>query len=113
MFSKLYFDTTAPETEFKRLLSIDVFFSIALHVILYTLFLYLVSFIFNIKFSSSTYYKFVISLIVLMSLGYPARLARVKSLQNTLSGYGFDPQAARHIAVSIINNSYFTWFFLG
>tara|TARA_B100000242_G_scaffold271756_1_gene224156 strand:+ start:459 stop:800 length:342 start_codon:yes stop_codon:yes gene_type:complete len=113
MFSKLYFDSTAPETEYSRLISFDVLLSIIVHVIFYTLFLFLFSFIFNIKFSKNTYMKFIIALIVLMTLGYPARLARVKSLQNTLVDYGFDTKAARHIAVSIINNGYFTWFFLG
>ena len=113
MFSKVFFDTTAPETSYSRLLSLDVAFSILTHIILYTAFLFLFGFIFNIRFSKSTYTKFVIALLVILVVGYPARLARVKSLQDTLMDYGFDKSSARHIAVSIINNGYFTWFFLG
>lgn len=112
MFSKLYFDSTAPETPYSRLASFDVLFSVLLHVIVYTMALFLFGFIFNIKFSTSTYMKFVIALFVLMTFGYPARLARVKSLTDTLVDYGFDQKSARHIAVSIMNNGYFTWYFL-
>jgi hypothetical protein len=48
-----------------------------------------------------------------MVVGYPARLMRVKCLRNTLMDYGFDEKTARHIAVSMMNNGYFTWFFMG
>ena len=31
---------------------------------------------------------------------------------DTLVDYGFDQKSARHIAVSIMHNGYFTWYFL-
>ena len=112
MFSKLYFEGTAPETPYSRLLSLDVVFSVLLHLVAYTMALFLFVFVFNIKFSMSTYMKFTIAALVLMILGYPARLARVKDLTDTLVDYGFDQKSARHIAVSIMHNGYFTWYFL-
>ena len=113
MFSKLFFETTAPESEYSRLLSLDVLFSILFHSVLYILFFHLVGYIFNIKFSKETCMKLFIAFIVIMVVGYPARLMRVKCLRNTLMGYGFDEKTARHIAVSMMNNGYFTWFFMG
>ena len=38
--------------------------------------------------------------------------ADVKDLTDTLVDYGFDQKSARHIAVSIMHNGYFTWYFL-
>ena len=113
MFSKLFFETTAPESEYSRLLSFDVLFSILFHSVLYILFLYLVGYIFNIKFSKATYKKLFIAIVLIMVVGYPARLMRVKCVRDTLMGYGFDEKTARHIAVSMMNNGYFTWFFMG
>ena len=109
----MFFETTAPESEYSRLLSLDVLFSILFHSVLYILFLYLVGYIFNIKFSKATYKKLFIAIVLIMVVGYPARLMRVKCLRDTLMGYGFDEKTARHIAVSMMNNGYFTWFFMG
>lgn len=109
----MFFETTAPESEYSRLLSFDVLFSILFHSVLYILFLHLVGYIFNIKFSKATYKKLFIAIVLIMVVGYPARLMRVKCLRDTLMGYGFDEKTARHIAVSMMNNGYFTWFFMG
>ena len=109
----MFFETTAPESEYSRLLSFDVLFSILFHSVLYILFLYLVGYIFNIKFSKATYKKLFIAIVLIMVVGYPARLMRVKCVRDTLMGYGFDEKTARHIAVSMMNNGYFTWFFMG
>src|SRR6056300_744047 len=100
MFSKLFFETTAPESEYSRLLSLDVVFSIVFHALVYMLVVHLVGYIFNIKISKETCVKLFIAFIVIMVVGYPARLMRVKCLRNTLMGYGFDEKTARHIAVS-------------
>lgn len=113
MFSKLFFETTAPESEYSRLLSLDVLFSIVFHALVYMLLVHLVGYIFNIKISNEICMKLFIAFIVIMVVGYPARLMRVKCLRNTLIDYGFDEKTARHIAVSIMYNGYFTWFFMG
>lgn len=113
MFSKLFFETTAPESEYSRLLSLDVLFSIVFHALVYMLVVHLVGYIFNIKISKEICIKIFIAFIVIMVIGYPARLMRVKCLRNTLMDYGFDEKTARQIAVSMMNNGYFTWFFMG
>lgn len=113
MFANLYFETTSPESSYKRLLEFDVLFSIILHAVLYTIALYIFGYIFGVKFSKGIYVKFFVTMLILMVLGYPARLARVKELKRTLMGYKLDEKTSRHIAVSILHNGYFTWFFLG
>ena len=113
MFANLYFETTSPESPYKRLLELDVLFSVIFHAVLYTIALYLFGYIFGIKFSKDIYVKFFVTMLILMVLGYPARLARVKELKRTLMGYELDEKTSRHIAVSILHNGYFRWFFLG
>ena len=51
MFANLYFETTSPESPYKRLLEFDVLFSIIFHAVLYTIALYVFGYIFGIKFS--------------------------------------------------------------
>ena len=113
MFSKLYFETTVPETPYKRLFSIDVIISIVFHVILYTIFLYLLSLIFNLKLSYDKYKIFILIVLVIIIFVYPIRLFRFKSLNKTLLDYGFDKKLARQVSVDIGNNAYYTWYFLG
>ena len=113
MFANLYFETTSPESSYKRLLEFDVIFSILLHAVLYTFALCIFGYVFNVKFSKKTYMKLFLILLLVITLGYPARLARVKDMKRTLIGYGLDEEVSRHIAVSVLHHGYFRWFFLG
>ena len=89
MFANLYFETTSPESPYKRLLEFDVIFSILLHAVFYTFALCIFGYVFNVKFSKKTYMKLFLILLLIMTIGYPARLARVKDMKRTLIGYGF------------------------
>ena len=46
MFANLYFETTSPESPYKRLLEFDVIFSILLHAVLYTFALCIFGYVF-------------------------------------------------------------------
>ena len=101
MFTKIYKETTDPNVGYSRLLSFDVILSIILHTIAYILIICVIAYIFNIKLKKKIYHRIVIFLIVVMTIGYPFRLMRVKSLVKN----GLSP--------NIINNGYFTWYFIG
>ena len=100
MFTKVYKETTDPNVSYKRLLSTDVFLSIIFHTIAYTLILCIIVYVFRIKLKPETYVRFISVLVIVMAIGYPLRLARVKSLVKN----DFSPD--------IIHNGYFRWYYL-
>ena len=117
----VFLDTTDPDTDYSRLFSLDVFFSIVLHLILYSIVYLGLIYFFNIP---DHFFAFIIVLFVVMGLGYIGRLARVKSIYSVLmyKNNSTDSDAeteesnekiVKETAVSTIRNSYFTWYFLG
>ena len=112
-FCKVFLDTTDPYTNYNRLLKKDVCISIITHIILYILSVYIFCFIFEIKLSKKIYVKIFITLAILMSLGYFARLTRLKTLYNCFLNQGYNQDSAYKKSIDLIRNAYFTFYFLG
>ena len=74
----LYLDTIDPKTEYERLLSYDVVISVFLHTIIYLVMICIFTFLLDIKLTKNVYIKLGLALIIIMTLGYPGRLARSK-----------------------------------
>lgn len=110
MFTDLYFKTTDPKMGFSDFLKENlrgISLSILFHTLIYVLFLNLVSFIFlNKPLTLKINVKLVISLFIIMILGYIARFYQVKDIyqryENNLE------QTRKHI-----DKAYVTWVFLG
>ena len=111
--SKLYLETINPTVSYNRLCSLDVLCSIIVHTILYLLFIIVISNIFSLKISFNTYKNIVCFLLVVMCLGYVGRLARSKSLYNVLLNQNIKQNEAKRYTIDIMNNGYFTYYFLG
>jgi len=111
--SLLYLDTINPLTSYNRLCSLDVLCSIILHTILYVLIIFIIIRVFSLKISSNNYKNIVYFLLVVMSLGYVGRLARSKSLYNALLKRNVKQHDAKRYTIDIMNNGYFTYYFLG
>jgi len=104
--SRAYLLGTNPSTSFSDLVCVDVIVSILYHTIIYT--------IVTVLFYYFWFHKCIVPAIpilfffflLIMTLGYPARLARAKSLlaasHNNL-----------HRTQSIMDNAYATWYFIG
>jgi uncharacterized membrane protein (DUF485 family) len=110
MFTDLYFKTTDPKMGFSDFVKENlrgISLSILFHTLIYVLFLNLVSFIFlNKPLTLKINVKLVISLFIIMILGYIARFYQVKDIyqryENNLE------QTRKHI-----DKAYITWVFLG
>ena len=111
--SILYLETINPITSYSRLCRLDVLCSIVLHTILYVLLIMIISKIFSLNISSAVYTNIVLFLIVIMCLGYIGRLARAKSLYNALLKKNVKHDEANRYTIDIMNNGYFTYYFLG
>ncbi len=111
--SVLYLDTINPLTPYSRLCSLDVLCSIVLHMILYITFIYVIVHVFSIKLVPKQYTNIVYCLLVVMCLGYIGRLARSKSLYIALLTKGASQKQALKNTIDIMNNGYFTYYFLG
>ena len=111
--SLLYLDTINPLTSYNRLCSLDVLCSIILHTILYLLIIIIITKVFSLKISSTIYKNIVCFLVVVMTLGYVGRLARSKSLYNALLKRNIKQDEAKRYTIDIMNNGYFTYYFLG
>jgi len=111
IFTKVFFETTNPLTDYKRLLKSDVLFSIIFHNISYISIIYIISKIFNLNLTNEMYKKIIICLFVVMILGYYLRLNRVKTLYKILIKNN-NKKIALEKSKSILNNGYFTFYFL-
>ena len=111
--SNVYLDTINPNVSYNRLLSIDVFFSIIAHTFLYLIIIILVSKLFSFKISKKLFRNIIIVLLFVMTFGYYGRLARSKSIFNTLISNGESKEFAEKETMDIMHNAYFTYYFLG
>lgn len=111
--SMLYLDTINPITSYSRLCSLDVLCSIIMHTILYLIIIIVIANIFSLKISSLVYRNIVFFLIVVMCVGYIGRLARAKSIYNALLKKNVKQDEAKRYTMDIMNNGYFTYYFLG
>jgi len=110
---EIYMETTNPKTNYSRLLHIDIAVSILLHTIAYITMFFIVTKLFKVKVSQDIYFKLVIFLLVIMSLGYFGRLYRVKSLYASLLKRNMSEKDALESTKNMINNAYFTYYFIG
>jgi hypothetical protein len=102
-FQKVFVETTDPNTDYNRLMNMDVVASIIFHSVSYIILVYLFAFIFNFKISRSSYLKLFIFLI---------RLGRSKSLRQVFINKGLHEDDARIHAMELIHKGYFTYYFL-
>lgn len=109
----LYLDTIDPKTEYERLLSYDVVISVFLHTIIYLAIICIFTFLLDIKLTKNVYIKLGLALIIIMTLGYPGRLARSKSIYNAHLVREFSEKEAREKTINLMNHGYFTFYFLG
>jgi hypothetical protein len=112
IFTNVFFETTNPNTSYNRLLNIDVLLSIIFHTLSYLLVIYIFSFLFNVKINKDTYIKLALFFIIVMTLGYVARLYRVKSNYNYLKSI-YGNKEALNITNTLTYNGYYTYYFLG
>lgn len=110
MFTDLYFKTTDPQIGFSVFVKENlrgISLSILFHTVIYVLFLNLVSYIFlNKPLTLKINVKLVISLFIIMILGYIARFYQVKDIYQTYENNL--EQTRKHI-----DKAYVTWVFLG
>ena len=112
LFSKVFFETTNPNTSYNRLLSFDILISIIFHTLAYIIIICVISNVFNIKTNKKIYIKASIFLIIVMILGYIGRLSRVKSIYNYLSEVGYNNKESTLISMKLLQNDYFKFYFL-
>lgn len=105
---KTFLKTTDPTTEYQELVSINVFLSILTNGVIYLIAYFLLTRLFNLP---KKFFLFITGLLIIMILGYFGRLARVKSIYNALLEET-DKATAREKSMTIVRNSYFTWYFL-
>jgi hypothetical protein len=104
-FHRLFIVTTDPATPYIRLLNFDVFLSVFIHAIVYTISYVLICKLFGITTWKKNLNIVFFGLIILMILGYFGRLYRTKSIAVVVKS----DQVAKHQ----VRNGYFGWYFLG
>ena len=111
-FTDTYYQTTHPKTEYKELLSVGVGKSILSHIVMYVGFLYILQFVSNIKIIETKHvFSLVLFLIIIMIFGFLGRLMRAKSIyQKELADHS--EEDALNNTKHLIDNAYFTWFFV-
>ena len=111
-FTKIYFETINPSSDYSRIISKDVLVSIIFHTIAYVVTLFTFMKIFNIKLSKSIYVNVTVFLLLLMTFGYFARLSRSKSIYNYLIKNGKTEKASEEETIKLMGNGYFRFYFL-
>ena len=107
---KVFLETTDPKTELERLYSLDVVFSILIH-----LFFYVIVYMLLVQLCELPYrpISMVFVLLTLIILGYYGRLQRSKSIYKVLQNMGYTDKESHNKAMATIRNGYFTWYFMG
>ena len=112
LFSKTYFETTNPKTNYNRLLSYDVSLSILIHTLLYIFLVYLISYLFNYKLQTNVYKKLFMFLICIMILGYIGRLSRSKSIYKYHIDNEYNENDSIKETKRIMDGGYFRFYFI-
>jgi hypothetical protein len=110
MFTELYLQTTNPKTSLREFFSPDIFtmivFSTLFHTILYASTFNLASYIFYGKIlSSAVNQRLILSLLVIMFLGFFARFFHVKEIYKA---YNYNEKQTR----DHLDKLYITWIFI-
>lgn len=116
--NNIYMETTDPNSGYNRIIKYDVFVSIFLHIILYTLCLFTIKMfmckVLNIDILKKiNYNNFILGLFIIMFLGYFGRLYRTKSVYESVKEKTKNDSLALEKTRQLINNAYFQWYFLG
>ena len=111
MFTKLYLETTDPELTWNEFFGkknvFMIIISVIVHTILYTLFCNIVSYIFyNKLLNNDVNMRLIISLLVIMFLGYIGRFIHVKSVYKDFN-YNYEKTK------QYLNTHYNSWVFIG
>jgi len=111
MFTQLFIETTNPKLSWKQFFSIEIMsnilLSILFHTFIYTIFFNLGSFIFYGKIlSNKINIRLIISLLIIMFLGYIGRFIHCKQIYND-----FNKNEVK--SNEYINTHYNSWVFLG
>lgn len=108
-----FVETTNPETEYKDLLDFKVFKSVVIHSVVYLLVLYLFLVVVQKhKISNDTLLKFGGIIAVIMSFSYVLRLFRAKNVYSSLIEKGIADVVALRKTNELMENAYFTWYFM-
>ena len=110
-FSKLFFETVDPKTEYKRLFSPDVAISIIFHSIFYLIILLLVTKFTGMKITGDGWKRITLVLLLIMISGYFGRLYRSKSIYKSLMLEGNNENEAREKTKELMKNAYFVFYF--
>ena len=107
---KIFLETTDPKTEFDRLYSLDIAFSILIHLFFYVIVYMLLVQLFGLPYRPISV---LFLLLVVVIVGYYGRLQRSKSIYSVLKNMGYTDKESHNKAMATIRNGYFTWYFLG
>lgn len=107
---KVFLETTDPKTDYERLQSLDVAFSILVHLFFYMFVYSLFVFLFDLPYRPIS---MLFILAITMVVGYYSRLQRSKSIYTILKNMGYTEKESYNKTMSTIRNGYFTWYFLG
>lgn len=104
MCYSLFLKTTDPSTPYSSLLSIRVGVSIVFHSLLYTCVVYGLTLVFSFFKLNISLMQLFFVFVVIMSVGYVGRLARVKHVAERIG--------SKEAAMEIVRKEYFVWYFL-
>lgn len=107
---KVFLETTDPKTEYERLYSLDIAFSILIHLFFYMFVYLLLVFLFKLPYRPIS---MLFILLITMIIGYYSRLSRSKSIYTILKNMGYTEKESYNKTMSTIRNRYFNWYFLG
>ncbi len=107
----VYLETTDPKSSYTRLMSSDVLFSVVIHSIGYVLIIYILQKSLNI-FEKMNLLNLFLFLLVVMTLGFIARLCRSKCVFESFMSKTKNNEISLEKTKELMNNAYFTWYFL-
>ena len=111
-FTELYFYTINPNTKYSDLINVDIDYSIILHWIIYISLFYVIFEFLPFKIPKGTFPKLTLFLLIAMSTGFPLRLARSKSIYNSLLAKNMSEEKAFKKTMKLMSLGYFHWYFL-
>ena len=109
--TNIYLETTDPRTPYMRLIATDVVFSILLHTVAYVLIIFILKNTLNI-FEKMNLFNLFFFLLIVMTLGFIARLCRSKCIMETIMKKNKNYALSLEKTKDLMNNAYFTWYFL-
>lgn len=106
---KVFIETTDPRSEYTRLLAVDVLISVLVHAVLYTALAHIVAAWFKVEKLDAVFFP----VLLIMIMGYGARLMRARTLFSAYKKQGKDEAEALELTRQAMTNAYHLWYFLG